>query len=153
MLCGRSVEHDNELFTCFADFEKAFDRVKWTKLWHILKKIGTDWRDRKLISNLCLQQEAIISVGNGDTEPTGIGRGLRQGCPLLPILFLIYPEMMMIDAVKEIEKGIKVGEKLVKALRFADDQGMIAASEGSLQKLTVTLKTQKDSTERQKSMT
>jgi len=61
--------------------------------------------------------------------------------------------MMMIDAVKEIEKGIKVGEKLVKALRFADDQGMIAASEGSLQKLTVTLKTQKDSTERQKSMT
>src|SRR6218665_3626713 len=27
MLCERSLEHDNELFTCFVDFEKAFDRV------------------------------------------------------------------------------------------------------------------------------
>ena len=31
MLCERSLEHD-ELFICFVDFEKAFDRVKWTKL-------------------------------------------------------------------------------------------------------------------------
>src|SRR6218665_130546 len=60
MLCERSLEHDNELFICFVNFEKAFDRVKWTKLWHILKTIGIDWRDRRLISNLYLQQEAII---------------------------------------------------------------------------------------------
>src|SRR6218665_2394214 len=93
---------------CFVDFEKAFDRVKWTKLWHILKKIGIDWRDRRLISNLYLQQETIIRVGNGDTEPAGIGRGLRQGRSLSPILFLIYSEMMMIDAMEEIEEGIKL---------------------------------------------
>ena len=113
MLCERSLEHDNELFIYFEDFEKAFDRVKWTKLWHILKKIGIDWRDRRLISNLYLQQETIIRVGNGDTEPAGIGRGLQQGCPLSPILFLIYSEMMMIDAMEEIEEGIKVGGKHV----------------------------------------
>ena len=59
MLCERNLEHDNELFICFVDFEKAFDRVKWTKLWHILKTIGIDWRDRRLINNLYLQQEVI----------------------------------------------------------------------------------------------
>src|SRR6218665_3820086 len=136
MLCERSLEHDNELYICFVDFEKAFDRVKWTKLWHnILKKIGIDWRDRRLISNLYLQQEAITRVGNGYSKPAYIGRGLRHSCPLSPILFPIYSEMMMIYAMEEIEEGIKVGGKLLKDVRFADDQGMVAGSEGGLQKL------------------
>ena len=37
--------------------------------------------------------------------------------------------------MEEIEEGIKVGGNLVKDVRFADDQGMTAASEGGLQKL------------------
>jgi len=41
----------------------------------------------------------------------------------------------MIDAMKEIEEGMKVGGKLVKDVRFADDHGMVAGSEGGLQKL------------------
>ena len=36
MLSERSLEHSNELCVCFVDFEKAFDRVKWTKLLDIL---------------------------------------------------------------------------------------------------------------------
>src|SRR6218665_293118 len=43
--------------------------------------------------------------------------------------------MMMIDAMEEIEEVIKVGGKLVKDVRFVDDQGMVAGSEGGLQKL------------------
>ena len=127
MLCERSSEPNNELFH-FVDFKKAFDRMKWTKLLNILKKIGSDWRDKRLISNLYMQQQAIIRVGNADTEPVGIGGGLRQGCPLSPILFLIYYEMMIIDAVEESEEVIKVGGKLIKYVRFPDHQGMIAAA-------------------------
>jgi len=56
-----------------------------------------------------------------------------HGRSQLPILFLIYSEMMMIDAMEEIEDGIKVRGKLAKDVRFADDQGMIAALEGGLQ--------------------
>ena len=82
-----------------------------------------------------LQQalEAIIRVGNGYTKPAHIGRGLRQSCPLSRILFLIYSEMMMIDDMEEIEEGIKVGGKIVRDELFADDQGMVAGSEGGLQ--------------------
>ena len=107
MLCERSLENDNELFICFVDFEKAFDTVKWTKLWYTLKTIGIDWRDIRLISNLYLQH-----YQSGKLLLQGsiyIGRWLRQGCPLSPILFLIYSEMvMMVDAIEEIEEGIKV---------------------------------------------
>ena len=38
-------------------------------------------------------------------------------------------------AMEEIEEAIKVGGKPVKDVRFADDQGMIAASSRGLQKL------------------
>ena len=55
LLCERRLEFDEKLFVCFVDFEKAFDRVKWTKLFEVLKKIGVDWRDRRLIMNLYMQ--------------------------------------------------------------------------------------------------
>jgi len=41
---------DEELCVYFIDWQKAFDRVNWTKLMQILKKIGIDLRERKLIS-------------------------------------------------------------------------------------------------------
>jgi len=31
------------------DYEKGFDRVNWDKLMTVLKSIGVDWRDRRLI--------------------------------------------------------------------------------------------------------
>jgi len=37
--------------TCYVDYEKAFDRVDWTKLMTIQQSIGVDWRDRKFIWN------------------------------------------------------------------------------------------------------
>ena len=44
------------------DFEKAFDRVDWTILLQILKGLGVDWRDRRLIANLYLNQKSVVKV-------------------------------------------------------------------------------------------
>ena len=63
-------------------------------------------RDRRLICNLYINQEAIIRVGNGDSRPATIGQGLRQGCLLSPVLFLVYSEMMMFEAMDGIEEGV-----------------------------------------------
>ena len=46
MLCERSLEYGNDVYICFVDFEKAFDRVNCVKMMKILKSIGVDWRDR-----------------------------------------------------------------------------------------------------------
>ena len=135
VLCERSIEHDNDVYICFIDFEKAFDRVNWVKMMDALKSIGVDWRDRRLIKELYLGQEAVIRVANGESLPATVGRGVRQGCPLSPLLFSIYAEMMMIEAMEDIEEGVKVGGQLVKDVKFADDQGMVASSEQGLQRL------------------
>ena len=51
----RSFEHDQPVYACFVDYEKAFDRVDWPKLMSILKSLGIDWRDRPQISALYIQ--------------------------------------------------------------------------------------------------
>ena len=103
ILCERRLEFNEELFICFVDFEKAFDRVEWTKLLEILEKIGVDWR--RLIS-LYMKQTAVVRTENGNSEPADIGRGVRQGCLLSPLLFSIYAEMMMVEAMEDIEEGV-----------------------------------------------
>ena len=44
VLIERSLEHDNEVYVCFVDFEKAFDRVVWSKLLKLLSEIGVEFR-------------------------------------------------------------------------------------------------------------
>ena len=134
-ICERSLEHGNEVFICFVDFEKAFDRIDWVKMLDILKRIGVDWRDRRLIMNLYMNQKAVVRIQQEFSEEGEIGRGVRQGCCLSPLLFNIYAEAMMMEAMEDIDEGIKVGGKLIKDVRFADDQGMIANSESGLQKI------------------
>ena len=59
---------------------------------------------------------------------------MRQGCPLSPILFNIYIEEI-VRALEEVNEGIKVGGRQIKALRFADDQAMLAGGQEGLQKI------------------
>ena len=52
IIAERTLEIDEELCVCFIDWKKTFDRVKWTKLMQILKRIGIDWREKRLISKI-----------------------------------------------------------------------------------------------------
>ena len=64
------------------------------------QKIGEDWKDRRLILNLYLQQTSVVIIENGDSVSGEIGRVVSQGFILSPLLFSIYAEMVMIE-VKE----------------------------------------------------
>ena len=44
-------------------------------------------------------------------------------------------QFMMKNAMDTVKEGIKVGEKIVKDVRFADDQGMIASTRIGLQRM------------------
>ena len=79
-------------YTFAINFEKAFDRVNWKKMMKVLQSIGVDWMDRRMISELYMNQEAVVRIAGGESDSGIIGRGVRQGCPLSPLLFSIYAE-------------------------------------------------------------
>jgi hypothetical protein len=85
---------DEELCACFIDWKKALDHVNWTKLMQILKGNGIHWCERRLISKLYVEQSVIIRLDQGETRSVKIGRGVRQGCCLSPILFNLYSEYL-----------------------------------------------------------
>src|SRR6478609_8114974 len=137
MICDRSLEFGNNVYICFVDFEKEFDRVNWEKMMKVLQSIGVDWRNRRMISELYMNQEAVVRIAGGESDSGIIGRGVRQGCPLSPLVFSIYAEMMMKEALENVEEGIRVGGELIKDIKYADDQGKVANTEAGLQSLMV----------------
>jgi hypothetical protein len=76
----RTLEVDGEVCVCYIDWQRAFGRVNWTKLVQILKGAGIDWRERRLVSNLCMAQCVKVRLNRGETSSVKIGRGVRQGC-------------------------------------------------------------------------
>src|SRR6478609_5520196 len=141
MIYERSLEFGNNVYICFVDFEKAFDRVNWEKMMKVLQSIAVNWRDQRMISELYMNQEAVVRIAGGESDSGIIGRGVRQGCPLSSLLFSIYAEMMMKEALENVEEGIRVGGELIKDVKYADDQGMVAKTEIGLQSLVDSLNT------------
>ena len=60
IITERTLEIDEELCVCFIDWQKAFDHVHWTKLMQILKRIGIDLRERRLMSKLYMEQKVKV---------------------------------------------------------------------------------------------
>src|SRR5437867_12483701 len=105
-LCERSLECGNEVYICFVDFEKAFDRVNWIKMFEIMKSLHIDWRDIRLLQDLYMRQEAVVRTIGGDSDPGVIRPGVRQKFPSSPLLFPIYAEVMMMKALEDMKEGV-----------------------------------------------
>jgi len=135
LICERKIDLNQDIHICFIDFEKAFDKVNWRLLLDTLQYIGIDWRERRMIRNLYLNQEAVVRINNKNSKPATIGQGVRQGCLLSPLLFLIYIQRMMNEAMEDNTDGINIGGNIISDIRFADDQAMIADTEEGLQRI------------------
>ena len=88
--------------------------------------------------NLYADQEATIRTGRGTTDWFQIGKGVRQGCVLSPCLFNLYAEYIMQNAgLDEAQAGIKITERNINNLRYADNNTLMAESKEELKSLLI----------------
>ena len=86
-----------------------------------------------LLRNLYADQEAMVRTGHGTIDWFQIGKGVHQGCILLPSLFNLYAEYIMRNAgLDEAQAGIKVAGRIINNLRYADDTALMAEGEEEL---------------------
>ena len=94
-----------------------------------------------LLINLYSGQEATVRPGHGTTDWFQIGKGVHQGCILSPCLFNLYAEYIMRNTgLEETQVGIKIAERNLNNLRYADDTILMAESEEELKSLLMTVK-------------
>jgi hypothetical protein len=109
------------------DMSKAYDRVEWGFLFQIMQKLGFDARWTNLVME-CIKTPSYAVLINGELQgyiaPT---RGIRQGDPLSPYLFLLCAEgfsalLRKAERDKKLS-GISIsrGGPRLSHLLFADD--------------------------------
>ena len=83
-----------------------------------------------LLRNLYAGQEATVRTGHGTTGCFQIGKRVCQGCTLSPCLYNLYAEYLMRNAgLEEAQSGMKIAERNINNLRYADDTTLMAESE------------------------
>ena len=133
MLMERCIEVQKDLFICFIDYSKAFDKVRHDELFKILEGLDIDGKDLRIIRNLYWNQNAAVRIEGEFSEYKQIKRGVRQGCVLSPDLFNIYSETIIRTLGDS--PGIKINGETINNIRYADDTALIADSKENLQLL------------------
>ena len=117
-----------ELILFKVDFAKAYDTVDWGYLDEVMIKMGFPSLWRKWINECVGTATALVLVNGSPTDEFPLGRGLRQGDPLSPFLFLLAAEgfnVLMESLIRNnLYSGYQVGNNAgttVSHLQFADD--------------------------------
>lgn len=110
------------------DFEKAYDSIDWRFLEAVMKEMGFRRRWLQWISSCIRTVTMSVLVQGSPTRQFQMGRGLRQGDPLSPLLFNLVSEGLnvLMERGKEMGlfEGLEIGLKqsfALSHLQFADD--------------------------------
>ena len=96
------------------DMSKAYDRVEWVSLENLMRKMGFCEQWIGLIM-VCVKTVTYSILVNGELKGlTHPSKGLRQGDPIFPFLFLLCTEGLHVLIKKAVGKGDITGFRLCK---------------------------------------
>ncbi|GKD84630.1 RNA-directed DNA polymerase, eukaryota, reverse transcriptase zinc-binding domain protein [Tanacetum coccineum] len=116
-----------ELMVFKVDFEKAFDSLRWDFLDLILDKFGFGSKWRTWIRGCLHNGRSSVLINGSPTEEFELFRGLRQGDPMSPFLFILAMEGLHVltrkAEVSGLFKGVSIGRDnlCISHLMYAND--------------------------------
>ena len=122
-----------KLFAVFIDFKKAYDTVNRDILMKRLKSLGVSGLFMRNIMAMYQKTEYSIKLKDGHTRAIKSNLGLKQRCPLSPMLFNLY-----IDDIKDIFDDqcdpVYIQDTKFNHFLFADDLVILSESKAGLQR-------------------
>ena len=111
----------------FIDFRKAFDTIEWNFIPKCIELYNFGPNIRKWISILYNNVESGVLNAGFMTNYFQVSRGVRQGCPLSPLLFVLSVELLALKIRQDqLCRGIPLPDgQNAKTSQFADDTTLI----------------------------
>ena len=132
ILLERSLQMQRDIFLCFVDYQKAFDRVKHNKVIHLLDDFDID-KKLRITQDVYYSHSAKVRVRDELSVEFTIEKSVRQSCVCSPDLFSLYSEKIL-HALDEMP-GVPLNGLSINNLRYSHDSVLIAQSERGLQAL------------------
>lgn len=77
------------------DSEKAFNKVEHNFIWDVLKAVGLGGTFLKLVQSLLSHAILKVHINDNFIAKFKVTRGVRQGCPLSPLIFSLPTQPLM----------------------------------------------------------
>jgi hypothetical protein len=109
--------------------------VEFWAIEKVMVEYGFSQHFRDIIQGICKNSTCNVILPHGLSDTINITRGVRQGCPLSPIIFIMFLEPLMLQL-----EGMKTGYKIdggdpIPGGAYADDMVLHANTRPELQKL------------------
>lgn len=133
-LIEKSKRNKKKLFVAFIDFKKAYDTVNRSLLFKRLKKVGINGLFYRNIVEMYRNTNYSIKLKDGCLDPIHSNLGLRQGCPLSPMLFNLFIEDMgeLFPNTPDTDPVCLQGN-MINHFLYADDLVLVSESATGLQ--------------------
>jgi exonuclease III len=113
-------DNSKQHWMLFVDQQKAFDRINHEFLEIVLEKMNFNTSFIAVIKNLFANQEAHILDSGQLSKSFRVERGVRQGDPISPLLYILAFEPLLLGLKNNLQ-GIKLGQQFFKITAYADD--------------------------------
>ncbi|KAJ9530368.1 hypothetical protein QJQ45_000738 [Haematococcus lacustris] len=128
-----------KLFTAFIDFKQAYDHIPRQQLWEHLR-VGVKLPQPLLacLEGLYRDDSYVLIDGPHRTPPMTPDQGVKQGCPINPLLFALYVHDISKEFLGPVD-AVRVQGTPVTHFMYADDLTLVSTPPHGLQRLVCQL--------------